>query len=146
MALSKKQNKVKRSKRKRRKIYCLACGENVYARLTTGKEIYPDRQDLHHLPFWKCDTCQNYVGCHHKTSDRTRPLGNIPSPQMRKARGHIHRLMDEILEKDNITRQKLYAKISKHQGREYHTAELCSIEEARNVYRFLKHYQRDRSR
>lgn len=45
-------------------IHCCGCGETVTARLTDGREIYPHRQDLSGLPFWKCDTCGNYVGCH----------------------------------------------------------------------------------
>lgn len=59
------------------KIYCTGCGKDVQARLTDGAERYPHRPDLYELPFWKCDTCGNYVGCHHKTRAPTKPLGCI---------------------------------------------------------------------
>jgi hypothetical protein len=71
-----------------RDIYCCGCESAVQARLTDGREIYPHRPDLADLPFWKCDGCGNHVGCHHKTNDRTRPLGNIPTPEIRIARKH----------------------------------------------------------
>lgn len=79
-----------------REIYCSGCGVKVKARLTDGGEIYPHRPDLSDLPFWKCDTCGNYVGCHHKTEDRTRPLGIIATPELRNAKNHIHRILDPL--------------------------------------------------
>jgi hypothetical protein len=42
-------------------IHCSGCKGPVNARLTDGAEIYPHRQDLHRLPFWRCDSCGNYV-------------------------------------------------------------------------------------
>lgn len=62
-----------------RAIFCCCCENDVHARLTDGREIYPHRHDLYSLPFWRCDGCGNHVGCHHKTKDRTRPLGVIPT-------------------------------------------------------------------
>lgn len=79
-----------------RSIYCCGCDRDVEARLTDGAEVYPHRPDLAGLPFWMCDTCGNYVGCHHKTEDRTRPLGKIPSAEIRKARQHCHRVVDPL--------------------------------------------------
>lgn len=46
------------------KIFCCKCNKHIKARLTNGKEVYPYRSDLHKLPFWKCDQCKNFVGCH----------------------------------------------------------------------------------
>ena len=66
-----------------RHIHCCECSEKVNARLTDECEIYPHRQDLKSLPFWKCDTCGNHVGCHHKTKNRTQPLGCIPSDEIK---------------------------------------------------------------
>ena len=66
------------------------------ARLTDGKEVYPHRSDLNSLPFWICDRCRNFVGCHHKTKNPTRPLGCIPNKEMKNARKHIHNLLDPI--------------------------------------------------
>lgn len=78
-------------------IYCCGCEKKVPARLTDGAEIYPHRHDLSGLPFWKCDTCGNFVGCHHKTKNRTRPLGCIPTPEIKEARKRIHSLLDPLL-------------------------------------------------
>lgn len=119
-------------------IRCCGCGEKVEARLTDGGEIYPHRQDLASLPFWKCDDCGNFVGCHHKTKDRTRPLGCIPTPEIRNARKHIHSLLDPIWKSGKIKRKDLYAKISEQLGWKYHTANVRSVEEAREVYKIIR--------
>ena len=80
------------------KIYCCGCETIIEARLTDGSEIYAHRPDLSDLPFWCCDTCKNYVGCHHKTENRTQPLGCIPTKEIRDARKHIHALLDSMWE------------------------------------------------
>ena len=124
------------------KIYCCSCEKEVEARLTSGVEIYPPREDLHCRPFWKCNTCKNYVGCHYKLKNNpTKPLGNIPTPEMRKARNHIHKLIDPFWQ--NYTepfraRAWIYRWLSGKIGREYHTAEIRTIEEAREVYSLCK--------
>jgi len=121
------------------KIYCCGCQKDVDARLTSGAEIYPHRPDLHSLPFWKCDGCNNHVGCHHKTKDRTRPLGNIPTKELRDARKYIHALLDPLWKTGKIKRGKLYAQLVEALGmKHYHTGEIRTIEEARNVYRAVK--------
>lgn len=119
------------------KIFCCGCEKIVTARLANGSEVYPHRHDLHDLPFWKCGTCKNFVGCHHKTKDRTKPLGFIATPEIKKARQHIHRILDPLWESKKYSRKKVYKLISEHIGREYHTAEIQSIEEARKIYKFL---------
>jgi hypothetical protein len=118
-------------------IYCCGCEKDVQARLTNGKEIYPHRNDLHSLPFWKCDTCRNYVGCHHKTKNRTNPLGVIPTKEIMNARREIHKLIDPLWKSGMFNRRKLYSKISEKVGWEYHTACIKSVEEARKVYRAI---------
>ena len=120
-------------------IYCCACKTDVDARLTDGKEIYPHRVDLALLPFWKCDACGNYVGCHHKTPNRTKPLGNIPTAEIKNARKYIHAILDPIWQPYGKTmRRKVYAAISDKIGHQYHTAEIRTIEEAREIYRIVK--------
>ena len=118
------------------KIYCCQCEKEVDARLTSGAEIYPHRNDLSSLPFWKCK-CGNFVGCHHKTPQRTRPLGCIPTPEIRNARKHIHAILDPIWKNGKMKRGSLYAEISDRIGYQFHTSEIRSIEEARNVYRII---------
>ena len=120
------------------RVYCCQCGDKVEARLTTGSEIYPHRPDLASLPFWKCDTCGNFVGCHHKTDNPTRPLGVIPTPELKRARKHIHALLDPIWQSGKMKRKEIYRRISDELGYKYHTANLRSIEKARNVYKIVR--------
>lgn len=127
--------------KKKMTIYCTGCQKDVEPRLTDGKEIYPHREDLASLPFWKCDTCQNYVGCHHKTKDKTKPLGVIPTKELMNARKHIHELLDPMCKGIPLKRKKLYKKLSKRLGYEYHTDEIRTIEEARRVYQVLQGYK-----
>lgn len=122
---------------KRKKIFCIECQKNVGARLTNGYEVYSHRKDLGELPFWICDKCKNFVGCHHKTQNRTKPLGCIPNPHMTLARKEIHKLLDPMWRPDKKKRLRIYAALSRHLGRKYHTAQLRTIEEAREVYRQL---------
>ena len=120
------------------KIYCCGCQKKVQARLTNGKEIYPHRPDLYHLPFWKCDACKNTVGCHHKTDNPTQPLGIIATKEIKNARQHIHQLLDPIWENGGMSRGKLYAILTEKLGWKYHTANIRSVEEARKVYRLIR--------
>lgn len=118
-------------------LYCVGCGKDVDARLTNGAEIYPHRPDLSSLPFWRCDGCKNYVGCHHKTSNRTRPLGNIPTPELRELRKKIHAVIDPIWREKKGGRGALYAKISASIGHEYHTGEIKSVEEGKLILQIV---------
>lgn len=115
-------------------IYCCECKNNVVPRLTNGKEVYPHRYDLYHLPFWICDKCSNFVGCHHKTKQRTKPLGFIANKEIKLSRTHIHKLIDPIWKKGRISRKELYEKISESVGYRFHTGEIKSIDQAREIY------------
>ncbi len=122
-------------------IYCCGCKTEVNARLTNGSEIYPHRTDLYQLPFWKCGTCNNFVGCHHKTKDRTRPLGVISTPEVKNARKYIHKILDPIwksVKRKQSKRKELYKAISDYLGYEYHTGDIRTVEQARDIYRFIK--------
>ncbi len=85
-------------------------------------------------PFWKCDACQNFVGCHYKTKHRTNPLGCIPTKEIKNARRHLHRLIDPVWQSGKIERNALYRMISEKVGWNYHTAQIRSVEEARKVW------------
>ena len=117
-----------------REIYCCECQHETVCQLVDGKEIYPHRTELQALPFWRCPACFNYVGCHNKTRYSTRPLGNIPTEEMRAVRSAIHREMDPLWKSGVLSRKKLYAYLSTVIGRTYHTAELRTLEEAQKVY------------
>jgi len=126
-------------------IYCCECKKKIEARLTNGSEIYPHRKDLFKLSFWKCDICHNYVGCHHKTDKPTQPLGVIPSEDIRKARKHLHELIDPIWMTGDMSRKKLYSAISDKLGRKYHAANVRSVEEAREAYKAVLDIKRDQA-
>lgn len=119
-------------------IFCCGCQVEVEAVLVDGRECYPHRPDLFSLPFWKCPTCKNFVGCHHKTPQRTRPLGNIPTKEIKAARQHIHRILDPIWKNKVMPRGRVYGKLSKMLGYSYHTGEIKSVEEARKIYAMVK--------
>ena len=118
----------------RLKIYCAGCGDHVDARLTSGAECYPHRPDLVALPFWKCDGCGNWVGCHHKTSNRTRPLGCIPTREITAIRKQIHGIIDPLYKNGSLSRREVYRRIASELGiKSYHTGAIKSLDEANKV-------------
>lgn len=114
------------------KIYCCICQAETECDLTSGKEIYPHRPDLASLPFWRC-VCGGYVGCHHKTKQRTKPLGVIASKPIKDLRMQIHAEVDPMWKSGMLPRKRVYAELSAAIGREYHTADLRSEAECRLV-------------
>lgn len=119
-----------------RKIFCCGCQTDVEARLTDGSETYPHRRDLYSLPFWKCESCGNFVGCHHKTKNRTRPLGVIPTQELKAERQKIHKVIDPLWQSGRVGRGQLYGMIAHLIGvEEYHTADIRTVEQAREVQR-----------
>lgn len=128
------------------KIFCCACNKDVEARLTNGEEIYKKHSDVNYwhqnqdyliFPFWICDTCKNYVGCHHKTKTPTKPLGCIPTKEIREWRGYLHKLIDKHWETSK-ERKEIYSRITKEIGYQYHSAEIRSIDEAKKIYSVCK--------
>jgi hypothetical protein len=119
------------------KIYCCECKNEVNVRLTDGKEIYPHAMHLKSIPFWICDKCKNYVGTHHKTEHKTRPLGVIPTKEIREIRKRIHNLMDKLWKSGMMKRKNVYREISGVLGYEYHTAEIKTIEEGNEILRII---------
>lgn len=111
------------------KIFCCGCQSDVAARLTNGKEIYPHREDVVDLPFWICDVCKNYVGCHHKTSDRTKPLGCIPTYEIRRERMLLHGKIDPIWKSGLLSRSQIYKQISLSIGYDFHVANTRTMED-----------------
>lgn len=120
-------------------LYCCGCQAEVAARLTDGREIYPHRPDLHGLPFWRCDDCGCFVGCHYKSKNRTAPLGCIPTPALRMARRRLHAVLDPLWQSGQMTRGEVYAEISARLGTPFHTAELRSIEDAQKALAVVEH-------
>jgi|GEM_PF-778748 len=121
-------------------IYCCGCSIEVAARLTYGIEVYPHRADLQEQPFWRCDACGNFVGCHYKTKACTTPMGCIPTLEIKNERKRIHVLLDSIWKSGRIGRMKLYQAISNEVGWEYHTGQIRSVSDAHKVYSILLRY------
>lgn len=107
-------------------IHCCGCNKTTEANLVSGFEVYKHRKDLASLPFWQCPQCLNFVGCHHKTKDRTRPLGTIPTPEIKRLRMEIHSILDPMWKDGDIGRKELYSYLNKNLGYEYHTASMNS--------------------
>lgn len=119
-------------------LYCCGCEKQVVPTLVSGDEVYKGREDLKHKKLWKCDFCGNYVGCHkYKQEEHPRPLGCIPTAEIRKARMHIHEKLDPMWQSKKLTRRQVYAMLSERLGYTYHTGTLVSIDECRRVYRIL---------
>lgn len=112
------------------KIFCVTEQAEVDAEKVTGREIYPHRPDLAGKILYRCPVCGNYVGTHKKDG---RPLGCIPTPELRARRQAIHAIIDPLWRAGLINRQSIYAKFSTRLGREYHTGEIRSIAEAENI-------------
>lgn len=113
-------------------IYCNGCNTDVEARLTDGAEVYPHRTDLAQLPFWICDTCKNYVGCHHKTDSPTKPKGSIPTKEVRQWRLVLHRKVDRMwmrASNKRKQRQRVYAYMSDVLGYTYHAGDVRTKEQ-----------------
>lgn len=133
--------------------FCPKCQKD--ARLTDGREIYPHRADLHHKPFWKCDGCGGYVGCH---PGGTVPLGTPADRALRKARMILHdQVIDPLwMEADRsglyqpdgekarkiirrAARNRVYDYLAEHLGiarEDCHTGAF-DLETCRNVWRIL---------
>jgi len=112
-------------------IYCCKCDKDVNAELTKGNIIYPHRTDLYNKNFYKCPHCGNYVGCHPGT---TRPLGCIPTYEIRLARHRLHDIMDPLWKDGLISRMKLYKTISKRIGYNFHVGNIKSVTECFEIY------------
>lgn len=85
------------------KPLCDYCG--MPARLVTGQELYPHRDDLQMVNAWKCDPCEAWVGCHRAgvrvllgttpvISDGTLPLGRLAKSDLRAAKQRAHATFD----------------------------------------------------
>lgn len=120
------------------KIFCCACDRNVTARLTNGSEVYSHRADLKEVPFWICDDCNNFVGCHYKTVNKTVPLGCIATDEIKQIRKKIHAVLDPIWKSGKISRKALYRKVSDQIGYNFHAALIRNAKEGERIYQIVK--------
>lgn len=71
-------------------IICPVC--EIRGEYTTGKEIYPHRQDLWHLKLVRCPQC----GAHASCDDEGVPKSSMAGPELRKLRVQAHRAFDKL--------------------------------------------------
>lgn len=62
---------------------------------------------------------------------------------MKDARKHIHARLDPIWKEKRMDRKHLYARLTTVLGRQYHTADLRTLDEAREIYRAIAEIQRE---
>lgn len=115
------------------KIYCCSCQKEIDGRLTTGREVYPSRADLYDNPYWICDCCKNYVGYHHKSSIPTKPLGTIPTPEIRKLRRTLHKMIDPLWRDGHLNRDEVYSFLSQIVRKEFHVSTINTEEEGNMI-------------
>lgn len=126
------------------KIYCCGCAADVEARLTNGAEIYPHRNDLAELTFWKCDGCGNHVGCHRHTRTATRPLGVIQTPEIRDACQKVRRLIEEVQHFGKVDRGLIFHEVASALGvQRFHPSDLRTIEDCRTAYKTIQQIGKD---
>jgi|SaaInlStandDraft_4_1057021.scaffolds.fasta_scaffold98198_1 hypothetical protein len=114
------------------KIYCCGCEKQVRTVIKDGLVVYPHRPDLKNKEFYVCESCNNFVGMNSRSGE---PLGVIPTKEISSFRQTIHGLIDPLWKDGKISRSKLYKILSKKVGYEYHTADLRTIDECRNIIR-----------
>lgn len=115
------------------KIYCIQCKDDIDARSTTGIEVYPHRIALKSKPYWICDSCKNYVGCHSGDNNNGQPLGVIPTAELRKARMSVHAILDPIWRNGTASRNTVYRMLKEKLGYNYHSGETKTVEECENA-------------
>lgn len=91
-------------------MICNYCGR--VAELVSGREIYPNRPDLHAKLFYACKPCGAWVGTHPRTKDykhlEGKPLGLLANAEMRKKRHEAHLVFDPLWMRGKMTRQQAY--------------------------------------
>lgn len=84
---------------------CSTC--SGVAVLVLGTAIYPHRSELAETPFWRCEGCGGYVGCHPGTE---RPLGTCAGPELRRARSLLHVKFDPLWKSAPTGRRRYFAR------------------------------------
>ena len=117
------------------KLECINCNKDVDAELVTGNIIYPHRPDLKNRNFYKCPLCGEYVGCHPNT---IKPLGCIPSKELRQARIKVHNKLDILWRSGKYKRAEIYKTLSEHFGYKYHNGNTKTVTECEEAIQVLE--------
>lgn len=91
------------------------------AKLVTGREIYPHREDLRFIKIWQCKPCDARVGCHDGTQN---PKGKMANAEVRALRVQAHAVFDPVWKKTSKSRADAYKWLAKKMGI---TTEKCHI-------------------
>jgi len=91
------------------------------AELVTGAVIYPSREDLRALYFWRCEPCDAWVSCHPPAraastggmGDGTMPMGSLANAELRRWRSSVHALFDPIWQAGKLSRHEAYGWLAK---------------------------------
>lgn len=108
-----------------RTLFCAQCGEDIVPIETTGKDIYPNRKDLHGLVMYKCPKCGNYGGEHATV---------IPTYTIRKYRQKIHSIIDPLWRSGIVSRAWVYREMSRGLGKDFHSGNIRSDSEAISAF------------
>lgn len=82
---------------------CLYCHQ--LSKKVSGKEIYPHHPDLKNLIFYRCLSCNAYIGTHKGTN---KPLGNLASKELREARAKAYAAFEKKWIESHLTRSSAY--------------------------------------
>ena len=107
-------------------VFCCVCNQDVNVNRVTGRDIYPHRKDLYHLSLIQCEKCKSHAGCHQNNG---KPLGSIPTPELRKLRVQLHARFDYLWKSKQLTRFQAYQQMSEILGKEFHIGDVRSKSE-----------------
>lgn len=99
--------------KRRERVTCPFCARD--AKLATGLEVYPHRQDLADLFFWWCEPCDAHVGCH-RNSPTHKPLGTLADRNTRAWRSRAHAAFDPYWKSGAMSRTQAYHTLADRLG------------------------------
>lgn len=123
-------SKDKAKKLHLRPVKCLACEKVVQGRLTTGKEVYPDKPDLKRRRFYICDSCKGFIGCHDWKKCKNVPIGSIPTPEIAEKRREVFEALKPIIDAKVISKKRLYNELGKALDKDFNIASIETEKEA----------------
>lgn len=86
----------------------------------TGRELYPNRPELHRKNFWRCAPCDAHVGCHaynrRHSRTGTEPLGRLANRELRAAKMRAHAAFDPLWREGEMTRDEAYSWLARRLG------------------------------
>lgn len=82
------------------------------ALMVSGAYLFPDRPDLAHKKFYRCDPCDAHVGCHEPNAQHgltgVEPLGRLANAELRQAKYMAHRYFDPLWRGGRMKRKSAY--------------------------------------